>query len=130
MKNEQILKLAEEAAKKLGFDSNKDGDFFIGCKVNEVLPNGKISTLVCVDCSWLRDRQTKIIDHNDLDEIDDGYKNPSIKIDIDDIIITKWFDAVDSDGDIHHCKVESFITMGYNPFDPVEDTDWVIYIEL
>ena len=130
MKNEQILKLAEEAAKKLGFDSNEDGDFFIGCKVDEVLPNGKISTLVCVDCSWLRDRQTKIIDHNDFDKIDDGYKNPSIKIDIDDIIITKWFDAVDSDGDIHHCKVESFITMGYNPFDPVEDTDWVIYIEL
>ena len=129
MKNNEILKLAEKSAEKLGLDP--DGDFFIGSKVDEVLPNGKVSTLVCVDCSWLRDRgQTAILDHKDLDEIDDGYKNPSIKIDIDNIVLTKWFDAVDSDGDIHHCKVESFITMGYNPFDPVEDTDWVIYIEL
>ena len=129
MKNEKIVKVAAEVAKKLGLDSN--GDFFIGSKVDEVLPNGKISTLICVDCSWLRDKgQTAILDHKDLDEIDDGYKNPSIKIDIDDIIITKWFDAVDSDGDIHHCKVESFITMGYNPFNPVEDTDWVVYVEV
>ena len=129
MKNEKIVEMAEEVAKRLGLDSN--GDFFIGSKVDEVLPNGKVSTLVCVDCSWLRDKgQTAILDHKDLDEIDDGYKNPSIKIDIDDIIITKWFDAVDSDGDIHHCKVESFITMGYNPFNPVEDTDWVVYVEV
>lgn len=130
MKNSEIVKMAEEVSKKLGLDPN--GDFFIGSKVDEVLPNGKISTLVCVDCSWLRDRrgQTAILDHKDLDEIDDGYKNPSIKIDIEDIVITKWFDAVDSDGDIHHCKVESFITMSEDPFNPVEGTDWALFIEL
>ena len=96
MKNEKIIEMASKVAEKLGLDPN--GDFFIGSQVDEVLPNGKVSTLVCVDCSWLRNRgQTAILDHNDLDEIDDGYKNPSIKIDIEDIIITKWFDTVDSD---------------------------------
>ena len=129
MKNEQIIKAATEVAKKCNYD--EEGDFFIGCKVDEVLPNNKTTTLICVDCSWLRNRgQTAILDHNDLDEIDDGYKNPSIKIDIEDIILTKWFDAVDSDGDIHHCKVESFITMSEDPFNPVEGTDWALYIEL
>lgn len=127
MKNEKILKLAEEAAKKLGLDN---GDFFIGCEVDEILPNNKTTTLICVDCSWLKPRQEAIIDHNDLDGIDDEYNNPSIKIDIDDITITKWLDMVDSDGDIHHCKIESFITMSANPFDPIEETDWVVYIEL
>ena len=126
MKNEKILKLAEEAAKKLGLDN---GDFFIGSKVDEVLPNGKVSTLICVDCSWLKPRQEAIIDHNDLDGIDDGYI-PSIKIDIDDITITKWLDMVDSDGDVHHCKIESFVTMSDNPFDPIDGTDWAVYIEL
>ena len=125
MKNEKILKLAEEAAKKLGLD---DGDFFIGSKVDEVLPNGKVSTLICVDCSWLKTRQSTIIDRNDLDIIDDA--EPSIKIDIEDIILTYWFDAADSDGDIHHCKMESFITMSEDPFNPVEGTDWALYIEL
>ena len=124
MKNEQIIKMAEEVAKNY-----EEGDFFIGSKVDEVLPNDKVSTLVCVDCSWL-EGQTAILDHNDLDEIDDVHKNPSIKIDIEDIIITKWIDAVDSDGDIHHCKIESFITMDDNPFNPVEGTDWVVYIEV
>ena len=126
MKNEKILKLAEEAAKKLGLDN---GDFFIGSKVDEVLPNGKVSTLICVDCSWLKPRQEAIIDHNGLDGINDGYI-PSIKIDIDDITITKWLDMVDSDGDVHHCKIESFVTMSDNPFDPIDGTDWVVYIEL
>lgn len=130
MKNNEILKMAAKVAEKLGFNSNEDGDFFIGCKVDEVLPNGKVSKLVCVDCSWLKPRQEAIIDHNDLDKIDDGYKNPSIKIDIDDIILINWFDAVDSDGDIHHCKVESFITMSEDPFNPVDETDWALYIEL
>ena len=125
MKNEKILEIAAEVAKNY-----REGDFFVGCKVDEALPNGKVSTLVCVDCSWLKPRQESIIDHNDLDKIDDGYKNPSIKIDLDDIILTKWFDAVDSDGDIHHCKVESFITMSEDPFNPVEGTDWVVYVEV
>ena len=128
MKNNEILKLAEEAAKKLGLDSN--GDFFIGSKVDEVLPNGKVSTLICVDCSWLNPQQNAIIDHNDLDGIDDGYNNPSIKIDIEDITMTKWLDMVDSDGDVHHCKIESFVSMSVNPFDPVEGIDWAVYIEL
>ena len=123
MKKEEILKLAEESAKKY-----REGDFFIGCKVDEVLPNGKVSTLVCVDCSWLKTRQSTIIDRNDLDIIDDV--EPSIKIDIEDIILTYWFDASDSDGDIHHCKVESFITMSEDPFNPVDGTDWALYIEL
>ena len=125
MKNEQIIKMAEEVAKNY-----EEGDFFIGCKVDEILPNNKTTTLICVDCSWLKPQQEAIIDHNDLDGIDDGYNNPSIKIDIDDITITKWLDMVDSDGDVHHCKIESFITMSNNPFDPIEGTDWVVYIEL
>ena len=126
MKKEEILKLAEEAAKKY-----REGDFFIGCKVDEVLPNGKISTLVCVDCSWLRNHSQKpIVNSNDLDEVEDDYKDPSIKIDLEDIILTKWMDMIDTDGDIHHCKVESFITMSEDPFNPVEGTDWVLYIEL
>ena len=123
MKNEKIVEMAEEASKNY-----EKGNFFIGCKVDEVLPNGKVSTLICVDCSWLR--QEAIIDHNDLDGIDDGYINPSIKIDIDNITVTKWLDMVDSDGDVHHCKIESFVTMSDNPFNPVEETDWVVYIEL
>lgn len=123
MKNNEILKLVEEAAKKY-----REGDFFIGCKVDEVLPNEHISTLVCVDCSWLKTRQSTIVDRNDLDIINDV--EPSIKIDIEDIILTYWFDAVDSDGDIHHCKLESFITMSEDPFNPVEGTDWALYIEL
>ena len=123
MKNNEILKLVEAAAKKY-----REGDFFIGCKVDEVLPNEHISTLVCVDCSWLKTRQSTIVDRNDLDIINDV--EPSIKIDIEDIILTYWFDAVDSDGDIHHCKLESFITMSEDPFNPVEGTDWALYIEL
>ena len=127
MKNNEILKLAED----ISASKNREGEFFIGCKVDEVLPNGKISTLVCVDCSWLKPCQKPIIDHNDLDEIDDGYKDPSIKIDIEDIILTRWMDAVDMDGDIHHCKVESFITISEGDlFNPVEGTDWALYIEL
>ena len=128
MKNEQILKLAEEAAK-----TYEEDIFFIGSKVDEVLPNNKVSTLVCVDCSWLKElsHQTTIIDRNDLDEISgEKYKKPTIKIDGEDIILTRWMDMVDMDGDIHHCKVESFITTSDNPFDPVEGTDWVVYIEV
>lgn len=129
MKVNEIIKAAEEAAKKLGLD---DGDFFIGSKVDEVLPNGKVSTLICVDCSWLKElgHQTAIIDHNDLDEVGEEYKKPTIKIDGEDFILTRWFDVVDMDGDIHHCKVETFITTTDNPFDPVEGTDWVVYVEV
>ena len=128
MKNNEIIKAAEEAAKNY-----EDDIFFIGYKLNEVLPNGKTTTLICVDCSWLKElgNQSPIIDRNDLDEISgEKYKAPSIKIDDEDIILTRWMDMVDMDGDIHHCKVESFITTSDNPFDPVEGTDWVVYIEV
>lgn len=128
MTNEKIIEMAEEVAKNF-----REDDFFIGSKVDEVLPNGKVSTLICVDCSWLKKlgHQTVIIDHDDLDEVEDGeYKDPSIKIDLEDIILTKWMDMIDANGDIHHCKVESFITMSDNPFNPVEGTDWVVYVEV
>lgn len=125
MKNEQILKLAEEAAKKY-----REGDFFIGSKVDEVLPNEKVSTLICVDCSWFRPQQNAIIDRNDLDEVGEEYKKPTIKIDCEDFILTRWMDMVDMDGDIHHCKVESFIDTSEDPFNPVEGTSWVVYVEV
>lgn len=129
MKNEKIIKIAAKVAEKLGLDP--DGDFFIGCKVDEILPNGKKSILVCVDCSWLRDRgQTAIIDRNDLDEIGEECKKPTIKIDDGDFIITYWFDMVDMDGDIHHCKIESFIDTSGDPFDPIVETSWVVYVEV
>lgn len=126
MKNEKILEIAEKASENYAEDI-----FFIGCKVDEILPNGKKSTLVCVDCSWLKEigHQSPIIDRNDLDAIDDDTL-PSMKIDEDDVILTRWMDMVDMDGDIHHCKVESFITMSDNPFNPVEGTDWVVYVEV
>lgn len=124
MKNNEILKLAEAAK------NYREGDFFIGCKVDEVLPNGRVSTLICVDCSWMKPHQNAIIDHNDLDEIGEEYKKPSIKIDCDDFILTYWFDMVDMDGDIHHCKIESFIDTSGDPFDPVEGTSYAVYIEV
>ena len=135
MKNSEIIKAAIDAEKDaLAAKNYREGDFFIGSKVDEVLPNGKVSTLICVDCSWLKelDQQTAIIDRNDLDEVaNNDYKDPSIKIDIDYIILTKWMDMVDMDGDIHHCKVESYIELSTDIFHPVEDTsEWVIYVEV
>ena len=125
MKKEEILKLAEEAAKKY-----REGDFFIGCKVDEVLPNNKTTTLICVDCSWLKPHQEAIIDRNDLDEVGEEYKKPTIKIDCEDFILTYWFDMVDMDGDVHHCKVESYIDTSEDPFNPIEGTSYVVYIEV
>lgn len=125
MKNEKIIEMAAKAA-----ENYREGDFFIGCKVDEVLPNGKTSTLVCVDCSWMKPQQSAIIDRNDLDEIGEEYKKPSIKIDYDDFILTYWFDMVDMDGDIHHCKIESFIDTSGDPFDPVEGTSYAVYVEV
>ena len=127
MKNEQILKMAEDRAKNY-----EDEIFFIGCKVDEVLPNNKISTLVCVDCSWLKEigHESPIIDRNDLDEVGEEYKKPTIKIDCEDFILTRWMDMVDMDGDIHHCKIESFIDTSEDPFDPVERTSYAVYVEI
>ena len=124
MKNEEILKMAAKVA-----ENYEEGDFFIGCKVDEVLPNGKVSTLICVDCSWLKPHQKAIIDRNDLDEVGEEYKKPTIKIDYEDFILTYWFDVVD-DGDVHHCKVESYIDTSEDPFNPVEGTSYVVYIEV
>ena len=125
MKNEEILKMAAKVA-----ENYEEGDFFIGCKVDEVLPNGKVSTLICVDCSWLKPHQKAIIDRNDLDEVGEEYKKPTIKIDYEDFILTYWFDVVDVDGDVHHCKVESYIDTSEDPFNPVEGTSYVVYIEV
>jgi hypothetical protein len=130
MKIEQILEKADLAAKDF-----TEGDFYIGCKVDELLPNKNKSTLVCVDCSWLRDQQA-IVDRNDLDEIENGEKTPEISIrvekDFSEIIFTKWVDMIDNDGDIHHCKIESFMETTDNIYRPFEadDIDWVVYIEL
>ena len=125
MKNNEIIEMAAKVAEKY-----REGDFFIGCKVDEVLPNGKVSTLVCVDCSWMRSQQEAIIDRNDLDEIGEEYKKPSIEIDCEDFILTYWFDMIDMDGDIHHCKVESFIDTSEDPFNPVERTSYAVYVEV
>lgn len=125
MKNEKIIEMAAKAA-----ENYREGDFYIGCKVDEVLPNNKTTTLICVDCSWLKPQQEVIIDRNDLDEIGEEYKKPTIKIDCDDFILTYWFDMVDMDGDIHHCKIESFIDTSGDPFDPVEGTSYAVYIEV
>ena len=125
MKNEQIIEMAAKAV-----ENYREGDFFIGSKVDEILPNGKVS-LICVDCSWLKPQQTPIIDRNDLDEIGgQDYKKPSIKIDCDDFILTYWFDMIDMDGDIHHCKIESFIDTSGDPFDPIVETSYAVYIEV
>lgn len=130
MKNSEIVKMAEEVSKKLGLDQERE--FFIGCKTDEVLPNNKVTKLICVDCSWLKPQQSAIIDRNDLDIIEGDENSPSIKISSDEIIFTKWVDMVDMDGDVHHCKVESYLIMDEegDPFNPIESTDWVIYIEL
>ena len=127
MKNEQIIKMAEDRAKNY-----EDEIFFIGCKVDEVLPNNKISTLVCVDCSWLKEigHESPIIDRIDLDEVGEEYKKPTIKIDCEDFILTRWMDMVDADGDVHHCKIESFIDTSEDPFDPVERTSYAVYVEI
>ena len=127
MKNNEILKLAEDILASKNYDQQKD--FYIGCKVDEVLPNGKTSTLVCVDCSWLKP-QKPIIDHNDLDEVGEEYKKPTIKIDYEDFILTRWMDMIDSDGDVHHCKVESYIDTSEDPFNPVEGTSYAVYVEV
>ena len=127
MKNEQIIKMAEELAKNY-----EEGDFFIGCKVDEILPNNKTTTLICVDCSWLKElgHESPIIDHVDLDEVDEEYKKPTIKIDGEDFILTRWMDMLDMDGDIHHCKVEFFIDTSDDPFNPVEGTSYAVYVEI
>jgi len=128
MKKEQILKMAAKTAE----DFN-EGDFFIGCTIEEILPNKNKTTLVCVDCSWLKPGQQAIVDRNDLDEIEE--KNfSSIKVDTDfnELVFTKWCDMVDEDGDTHHCKIESFAEVSDNTYQPVEtdEIDWVVYIEI
>lgn len=128
MKNEKIIEKAEAILASKNSDQQKD--FFIGCKVDEVLPNGKTTTLICVDCTWLKPWQTAIIDGNDLDEIGEEYKKPTIKIDCEDFILTRWMDMIDSDGDVHHCKVESYIDTSEDPFNPVEGTSYAVYVEV
>ena len=97
----------------------------------------KTTTLVCVDCSWLKSLgQQAIVDRNNLDEIEANDINSEISVKLDkgfnDIIFTKWVDMVDEDGDIHHCKIESFAEIGDNIYHPIEEDeiDWVVYIEI
>ena len=132
MKKEQILERAALAA-----ENYMEGDFFIGCKIDELLPNKNKTTLVCVDCSWLRDWGHKvIIDRNDLDEVEEDEISPEISIRVDKdfngLVFTKWVDMVDEDGDVHHCKIESFVDVTDNIYRPIEEdsVDWVVYIEI
>lgn len=128
MTKEKILELATKVAKNY-----EEGDFFIGCKVDEVLPNKNKTTLLCVDCSWLRPYgQEAIIDRNDLDEIAEStISEMKVTNNFDDLVFTKWCDMIDEDGDVHHCKIESFLTVTDNIYRPVEDeADWVVYIEI
>ena len=136
MKNEKILKAAIAAEKDAKASKNyREGDFFIGCTTDEILPNGKKSTLVCVDCSWLKRMDEKaILDGNELDPIEESVQTTdSIKMkrDLDELTFTKWVDMIDTDGDRHHCKVVSYVDLSSDVFHPVEDTgDWVIYVEV
>ena len=132
MTKERILEAAAKAA-----ENYVEGDFFIGCKVDELLPNKNKSRLVCVDCSWLRNYGHEvIIDRNDLDEVEGDGMSPEISIrvnnDFNEIVFTKWCDMVDEDGDVHHCKIESFAELTDNIYRPIEEDglDWVVYIEL
>ena len=132
MTNKWIIQKAIEAK-----NENDVGDFFIGCVTDELLPNRNKSKLICVDCSWLKPQQNPIIDRNDLDEILEGDKPEPIAIAIDggDLIFTKWMNMMDEDGDIHHCKVVTYCSMGDNIFNPIEDyesgcLDYVIYVEV
>ena len=134
MKKSEIIERAKNASKNF-----ETGDFFIGCAVSEVLPNKNKTTLVCVDCSWLRQWNPNqvIIDRNDLDEIieDDKEVLPSITIDGSDIIFTKWLNMIDDDGDVHHCKIVTYCTLSTNIFNPIEDyeagcLDYALYIEV
>ena len=132
MKKEKILEAAKAKAKNYA-----EGDFFIGCKIEELLPNKNKSTLICVDCSWLRKFGCEpIIDRNDLDEVEVEEISPKITIKVDknfnEIVFTKWVDMVDEDGDLHHCKIESSAELTDNIYRPIEEDgmDWAVYIEI
>ena len=130
MKNNEIVKVAAEVAKNYAED-----DFFIGCKVDEALPNNKKSTLICVDCTWLKRIGNKpILDINDLDQIEESVQTTDsieMKRELDELVFTKWVDMIDDDGDVHHCKVVSYIELSIDVFHPVEDTgDLVVYVEV
>jgi hypothetical protein len=121
MKNEQILEAAL-AAKQF------DG-LFVG-KVVE-LPK---STLVCVDRSHFRFGESTILSRYDLNIVrDNNYLSSSVSIKDSEIILTKWVNMIDKDGDIHRCKIESCAKMSNNIYqliDSVEDIYWSLYIQL
>lgn len=134
MKNNEILKLAEEATKAaVAVEFYEEGDFFIGSKVDEVLPNGKTTTLICVDCSWLKGMNSPILDVDSLDMIEEGVQTTDsieMKRQLDELVFVKWVDMIDTDGDIHHCKVEMNVELSADIFHPVADTDYVVYVEV
>ena len=136
MKNNEILAAAKAAEKAaLAVEFYEEGDFFIGSKINEVLPNGKTTTLVCADCTWLKTMGfSPIISIDDLDEIEESTVQTTDSIEmkrqLDELVFVKWMDMVDMDGDIHHCKVESYVELSTDVFHPVADTDCVVYVEV
>lgn len=124
MKNEQILEVAL-AAKQF------ENGVFVG-KVVE-LPN-KL-TLVCVDRSHFRFGESTILSLYDLNIARDNnnYSSSSVSIKDNEIILTKWINMIDKDGDIHRCKIESCAKMSNNIYqliDSVEDIYWSLYIQL
>ena len=132
MTDAQILK--EALIRKEQF---REGDFFIGSVVDEVLPNGKVSKLVCVDADWLsRSGQKPILSKYDLDEVEtirDTKSSNSMQItDYETITLVKWRDLIDNDGDFHHCKVVTYITIEDDAFKPINEDgiDTVIFVEV
>ena len=136
MKNEEIIKAAEEATKAaVAVEFYEEGDFFIGSKLNEILPNGKTTTLICVDCSWLNTMMgfSPIISVEDLDAIEESVVSTDsieMKRQLDELVFVKWMDMVDPDGDVHHCKIESYVELSTDVLHPVADTDYVVYVEV
>ena len=129
MKKEEILKRMQNAA-----ELHQEGDFFIGCTIEEVLPNRLKTKLVCVDCSWLREwnGNTPIIKRNELDEIEDDENSINVIKEDGKLMFVKWVDMVDDDGDKHHCKIVTYADINNNIFCPIteDNYDYAIYIEL
>lgn len=114
----------------------EDGDFYIGCTIEELLPNKRTTKLLCVDCSWLNMMQSSIIPRRSLDEIvvndRKAFNDIQIKMDGNELTFIKWVDMVDDDGDTHHCKIVSYAESSDDIFNPIDvsSIDWVIYVEL
>ena len=132
MNKKEILERAKAIKETFEMD---DGDFFIGCVVEELLPNKRTTKLLCVDCSWLNMSQSAILPRRSLDEVvapDKAFDEVQLKKDGEDLTFVKWTDMVDDDGDTHHCKIVSYLETSEDIFNPIDvnSIDWVIYVEL